>query len=575
MSRLFRFLKHPSHWPVFLIPILLALWGQFGALRLGATTFRSAMYYQSPYLGPLEPGDEGDPIAARVVLVVVDGLREDASREMPTLNALRAQGADRVVEAGLFSFTLPSSAVIGTGARQEQNGFNSNFPEDAVEIDTIFLAAKRAGLTTALVAEPMWSQLYDVGVDLRRTIPAIPEAEYTNLEGTLAHDREMADHAIQVLQVEPDFAVLYLPGVDMSGHGFGNASDEYLETALNSDAQIARMLAEIDLTTTAVLITADHGHIAAGGHGGGEPEVLRVPLVAVGRGIRPGEYLDAQQVDLAPTIAVLLGTSIPAHNMGDPLVDMLDAPEALLVDRQTDHAAQIANRYDAMLRVIGATPSLEDTGAADRVAQWEVARAARLTRERLLRLPVALLVLLPALLYLWWWRRSRWEWRVPLTLALLYFILWNINFFAIRQLTYSASWLSKDADLEKFFESRVIESMLLLVLLMLALGVWRFRAAWLEIAREAANTLFLIALGLLVQILIFYVWWNITFSWVLADAQMGFKYYVDVFQTTVFWPMLPLPLALILPLLALGAAGLLRLIARGRPAPHDRPVPVG
>jgi len=39
---------------------------------------------------------------------------------------------------------------------------------------------------------------------------------------------------------------------------------------------------------TAIVVTADHGHTGRGGHGGVEPEVLAVPLVMAGAGVRAG-----------------------------------------------------------------------------------------------------------------------------------------------------------------------------------------------------------------------------------------------------------------------------------------------
>jgi hypothetical protein len=372
------------------------------------------------------------------------------------------------------------------------------------------------------------------------------------------------------------------------GHGFGGASDEYLRAALNADGQIARIVAAIDLSTTAVFITTDHGHTDTGGHGGWEPEVLRTPLVSVGQGVRPGDYPDAYQADVAPTIAAMLGTSFPAHNMGDVLFDQIDAPETLMAARAVDHAEQIVTRYDSMRATIGSVIASLDrgdylperaldtgdiSGARDfseitvekMRAEWSEARSARLMRERLLRVPIALLILLPFVLYLWGWRRSGWGWRAPIAAAVVYFALWYLNFFAIRRLTYSVSWFNKDEDLELFLTARVMETMALLALCMIVVGAWRHRAGWGEAARDAVHTLFLIALALLVQMLVVFVWWNVIFAWYLPDdMRLAMKYYVDLFTTTAFWPMVYLPLALLLPIIALGAAGVARMITRRR-----------
>src|SRR5574341_2044028 len=415
---LIRFFRCAQNWPILVLPVLLALWARFGAAALGEASFESALMYRGPYLDPLPPGEAGEPVAQRVVLIVVDGLRVDASQQMPVLNDLREQGAERILTVGQISLSLPGWTVLTSGAWQEQNGFNSNFEERPVEIDSIFQAARRAGRSTALGGTPGWQGFYEGQVDDLRILPDPPS--YTALDEIYDLDEKLADLALDVLEAPPDLALFYLPGVDTVGHGFGGASDEYLQTALNADAQIARIIAATDLSTTAVIVTSDHGHTDHGGHGGWEPEVLRVPMVSVGQGIRPGVYPDAAQADVAPTIAVLLGTSFPAHNMGDPLFDQIAAPDGLIAARKVDHARQMVTHYNAMLATIGAPTSLNEDMTLPEDAAWAVEQAraawsaaynARLMRERLIRIPIALLIVLPFALYVWWWRRSGWGWR--------------------------------------------------------------------------------------------------------------------------------------------------------------------
>ena len=105
---------------------------------------------------------------------------------------------------------------------------------------------------------------------------------------------------------------------------------------------------------------------------------------------------------------------------------------------------------------------------------------------------------------------------------------------------------NSDADIERFITSRVTESMILLTLAVIVVAIWRRRAGLGEVARDAANTLFVVGAALMAQILIFYVAWNVVFDWYLPNMRFGFKYYLDVFQTTAFWPMLYVPVAAIL-----------------------------
>lgn len=580
MTRLIRFFKDKQNWPIVLIPLLLMGWAKFGAPALGLASFESATLYAGPYRDPLPPGPDGEPIVERLVVVVVDGLRVDMSEEMPFLNQLRERGADRVVRAGQPAFSLPGWTVIGTGALQETSGITSNFVERAVEIDTVFAAARRAGLSTGAVGSPEWAQLYGGDLDRFTPIP-MDEEEYTDPELTIAGDLAALEAAQDLLAEPPELTLVHFVGVDSAGHGFGGDSPEYRRVALAVDARIQELMGSIDLEQTAVLITSDHGHIDPGGHSGPEPVVLNVPLVTVGAAVRPGAYPPASQADLAPTVATLLGTSIPAHNQGQPLLDELEAPPGVLAARAIDAADQVSARYEAMLEAIGDQGTIDhstvdaareayrdndyeqaialsqDAVEAAR-ATWEDARRARLNRERVARGTIALLLLAPAALYLAWWRRSGWNGWIPALGALLYTVLWNGNYHLLQGLTYSTSWFNLESDIQPFLADRVMEAMIALLVVTVLVGVIRRRAGPLKVVRDSVHTLLSVALVLMVQILIFYVLWDVTFEWHLPDFALGFKYYLDVFQTTAFWPLTPLPVAGLLPFVGLGAAWVAR-----------------
>ena len=87
----------------------------------------------------------------------------------------------------------------------------------------------------------------------------------------------------------------------------------------------------------------------------------------------------------------------------------------------------------------------EQSNAAIR-AQWTAARNHRLNRDRIARLPFALLLLTVAALYLVLWKRARWNWRAPIVGASEYFVVWNGLFFGVHGHTYSFSILSAEAS---------------------------------------------------------------------------------------------------------------------------------
>src|SRR6185503_18176680 len=86
--------------------------------------------------------------------------------------------------------------------------------------------------------------------------------------------------ATRLLREDPaQLAVVELVTTDEAGHAWGAASPEYAHAVALADGALRRLAAEVDLARSVLVVTSDHGHVAGGGHGGGEEEVLAVPVV--------------------------------------------------------------------------------------------------------------------------------------------------------------------------------------------------------------------------------------------------------------------------------------------------------
>src|SRR5262249_60860921 len=74
-----------------------------------------------------------------------------------------------------------------------------------------------------------------------------------------------------------DFLVVVHNAPDEAGHAHGAASRAYRDAAAQADRDLGEIVAALDLERDAVLVTADHGHTDAGGHGGGGAGGKAVP----------------------------------------------------------------------------------------------------------------------------------------------------------------------------------------------------------------------------------------------------------------------------------------------------------
>ncbi len=407
------------------------------ALMDGAMAYRSPLAENPPKPGPVLAIQ---PLARRVVIVLIDALRYDTSLQadvMPFLNQLRRQGAHAMMTSHPPSFSAPSWTVILTGAWSDINdGQPFNLPDEwnvrPFTQDDLFAAAERAGLKTAVSGYIWFEQmLAGRGVDA---------AFYTKEEDAAA-DRAVVDAALPWLDSQEYALILiHLDQVDYAGHHEGGPRDpRWNAAARRADALLREIAARLDLRHDALLVISDHGQIDRGGHGGPEVVTLREPFVLVGPKVRPAYYPNVTMADVAPTVAVLLALNLPASSQGRPLTEMLDLTTE---DKAQIHAAEVSQKetllraYEAAIGSRSAlSPSTDDPASYLRV--MEDARLIRLGRERVWRnvLATFLAFLPPYLLFL---RREKRA--LPLLLgALVYTGLFHFRYAILDERTYSLS----------------------------------------------------------------------------------------------------------------------------------------
>ena len=423
---------------------LLAVGAYFWVTNLmdSAQSYRSLLANTPP-----TPGQAlGAPVSRRVVVVLIDALRYDTSTNiavMPFLNELRAQSASATMHSQPPSFSAPAWTTILTGAWPDINDsqlFNppDEFSARAFTQDGLFAAAQRAGLNTA-VSGYSWFEgmLANSGVDA---------GFYTPGEDNAA-DIEVVDVALPWLTGDYQLVLILLDQVDYAGHYEGGPrSPNWNAAATRTDSMLSEIVAQLDLSQDTVLVISDHGQIDRGGHGGPEPVTLVEPFVLAGAGVVPGSYGDVNMVDIAPTLAALLGTNIPASNQGHVLTNMLTLTSEQDVAIQNALKAQQSQLFSAYTAAIGSTASVGD-GEIVSATQTALnqARLARLGSERIWRnVLAAFLAILPGyLLFLRKDKKLLWL----MAGALLYVLLFNLRYAVIDGRTYSlasiegATWL--------------------------------------------------------------------------------------------------------------------------------------
>ena len=350
--------------------VTLVVIGAIGAIRAGTAgvSFMDDLEQTRSPLSRAQPAiidPHGPRLARRVVIVIIDGLRRDRSVGLPYLERLRKAGVDATAQSHYPTWSRPNYVTILTGVPPQASGVRTNRHSTPVVLDSLMDRARAGGLRAAVTADneampalflrpPVAdAELEAIDIDaMRDPQQADPEkalkASDFELVSPFVDGRYVpwpggfSDSAHAQLRGDAELVVLLFGAVDQQGHAHGADSEEYQEATSIADRAGARSLEGIDLTKDAVIITADHGHTGRGGHGGVEREVLEVPLVLVGAGIRPGAVVkDAYLVDIAPTAAALLGLPAPGHGLGRTLTEALALDPAAASARERADTARL------------------------------------------------------------------------------------------------------------------------------------------------------------------------------------------------------------------------------------------
>lgn len=330
------------------------------------------------------------PIPARprhTVMILVDGLRRDSAEEMKSVKRIAEHGQCRVSDQGTYTISRPMYALLSTGVEVDRVGARNNDSIDPIAAESVWESARKSKLVVGGSAHLTWfPELFPRGFDHYRV--------KKDLDGDI----------FAVPTSDLDDVMLFTPDyVDEAQHHFGAHSPETKAAVDRVDAEIERLLDRLDFAEDAVVITADHGHLEHGGHGGPQPEVRYVLACAGGRNVRKMDGrppLDGRVT--GPLVAILAGVPFPKHMAaGDDDLDALweltdfgSSPEAAayVVDRRAAVARfREANRVELAKWIVG------PEGAGDG-ARWSTL-AARENHRRELRLfgLAAILLVLVAL----------------------------------------------------------------------------------------------------------------------------------------------------------------------------------
>ncbi|KAJ4319277.1 mannose-ethanolamine phosphotransferase gpi13 [Neodidymelliopsis sp. IMI 364377] len=221
---------------------------------------------------------------------------------------------------GLTTGTLPTFVDAG-----------SNFAGTAIDEDNLIAQLKDAGKRIVHLGDDTWHALFPEYFETNLT----HAYDSFNVWDLHTVDNGVTEHIFPLLNAANsskwDVLIGHYLGVDHAGHRYGPDHPAMAAKLNEMDAVFRRMIEELD-DDTLLVVMGDHGMDAKGDHGGESDDEIQAALwmyskrgdfghIEPAHTLPPAHAKDrpVAQIDLVPTLSLLLGMPIPFNNLGKPI----------------------------------------------------------------------------------------------------------------------------------------------------------------------------------------------------------------------------------------------------------------
>jgi phosphatidylinositol glycan class O len=319
---------------------------------------------------PYTPGSPPiiPPTHSKAVILIIDALRTDFISPFPpqppsayhhdvlTLPAeLTEQRPFHSLIFNTFSdpptTTMQRIKAITTGSLPTFVDAGSNFASTAIEEDSLIFQLVTANKTVGFMGDDTWANLFPSSFALSHPYDSF------NVEDLHTVDNGVIEHLIPYLHPENssrwDVLIGHFLGVDHIGHRVGPERD-IMRTKLEQMDAVLRDVVDLLDEDTLLVVLGDHGMDDKGNHGGDSELETAAGLWMYSKGsslasqesidvtpthIFPGSITPLphiNQIDLVPTLALLLGVPIPFNNLGSVIPACFSNPASLELATRTN-----------------------------------------------------------------------------------------------------------------------------------------------------------------------------------------------------------------------------------------------
>ncbi|KAK7187214.1 uncharacterized protein CC84DRAFT_1113637 [Paraphaeosphaeria sporulosa] len=287
----------------------------------------------------------------KAIVILIDALRYDftipSSSEGATEKPHHFHNAfpvlyEAAVEQPRNAFLLPFIADAPTATMQRLKGLTtgtlpafvdagSNFAGTVIEEDNLISQLKNASKRIVHLGDDTWHALFPDHFDPELTRPY----DSFNVWDLHTVDNGVTDHILPLMHASNtskwDVVIGHYLGVDHAGHRYGPDHPAMAAKLKQMDDVIRRMIEQLD-DSTLLVVMGDHGMDAKGDHGGESDDEIQAALWMYSKQERFGRSSPSfntppatakerpvAQIDLVPTLSLLLGMPIPFNNLGKPI----------------------------------------------------------------------------------------------------------------------------------------------------------------------------------------------------------------------------------------------------------------
>lgn len=251
----------------------------------------------------------------KLILVMVDGLNYDTSKEMGYMKALEEAGKANFykVKAELPTLSRPLYETILTGVIPIEHGVVNNQINRLSKEENIFSIVKNNGLRTGAASYYWMSELYNT-TPFDRNKEMYTEDAGKNIQyGRFYCEDNYPDSHLFIdgewirKKYDPHFLLVHSMNVDDCGHKYGEDSIEYRNSARNIDKILGEWLPLWINQKYQIIVTADHGMNADKTHGSISKKEREVPLWFIGNCFNLIDEREISQLQISPIICRTLG----------------------------------------------------------------------------------------------------------------------------------------------------------------------------------------------------------------------------------------------------------------------------